>query len=237
MRNIDLLIGFETEINRINNNITKPLVADTEHFLWMGIDKFFKTRYSGINIKGEGFEQSQKRIDDLRTLVVKTKVEPLQDKEIYNTELPNDYVLLLGDTAGIIPTSDKAKRCWEKDEFDKYAVKYTDTIEGTIETIDRIKENSLSEFHLHYSKARPIRLIAGNNIHLHTDGNYGVKEYEYSYLRMPKKVDIQNKPLEEYTDMPEHTIPEIIRFAAQAYIENQMDQRYQTYNNEVSQME
>ena len=39
-------------------------------FLNEALDKFVKTRYSGINYKREGFEQSQKRIDDLRTLVV-----------------------------------------------------------------------------------------------------------------------------------------------------------------------
>lgn len=238
MRNIDLQISFETEINRINDNVTKPLVVDTEYWLNAGIDKFYKTRYSGLNFKREGFEQSQKRTDDLRTLVVKTKVEPTQEStQEFTVSLPNDYVFLLGDKAGIFPISDNAKRCWDKDQYDNYVVKYSDTIEGTIETIDRIRENSLSEYHLHHSKAKPIRLIVDNNIYLYTDGNYGVEQYEYYYLRMPKKVDILNKPLEEYTDMPEHTIPEIVKLAANMYIENQTDPRYQTHTNEVSQME
>ena len=34
-----------------------------------GLDKFIKTRYSGINFKRKGFEQDKKRIDDLRTLI------------------------------------------------------------------------------------------------------------------------------------------------------------------------
>lgn len=37
--------------------------------------------------------------------------------------------------------------CWEKDSNGKYVIKNTDTIEATIDTIDRIKENSLSEYH------------------------------------------------------------------------------------------
>jgi hypothetical protein len=38
-------------------------------------------------------------------------------------------------------------------------MQYSDTIEGTIETVDRIKENSLSEYHLKYTKAKPIKLM------------------------------------------------------------------------------
>lgn len=238
MRNIDLQIAFETEINLINDNIRKPLAIDTQYWLNAGVDKFYKTRYSGINFKREGFEQSQKRTDDLRTLVVKAVEEPVTEQtDVYEVKLPNDYVLLLGDTAGIVPLTDNAKRCWDKDKFGNYVIKYSDTIEGTIETIDRIRENSLSEYRLHHSKAKPIRLIVDNSVYLYTDGNYAVEKYEYYYLRLPKKIDILNNPLEQYTDMPEHTIPEIVKLAAQLYIENQMDQRYQTYPNEVSQME
>ena len=84
--------------------------------------------------------------------------------------MPEDYVILLGDTAGIAPADGIENECWEKDEEGNYISHYSDTIEGTIETIDRIKENSLSEYKLKYTKAKPIRLIAGNNIYLHTDG-------------------------------------------------------------------
>lgn len=68
-------------------------------------DKFYITRYTGINYKQKGFEQDQKRIDDLRTLV---KTKKYSDGEItaednrYSVEFPEDYVILLGDTAGYL---------------------------------------------------------------------------------------------------------------------------------------
>ena len=37
----------------------------------------------------------------------------------------------------------------EKDEFGNIIPKYSDTLEATIETVDRIKNDSLSEYHLH----------------------------------------------------------------------------------------
>jgi len=45
------------------------LVAEIDDWLNNAIRKFVKTRYSGVNVKREAFEQSQKRTDDLRTLV------------------------------------------------------------------------------------------------------------------------------------------------------------------------
>jgi hypothetical protein len=77
----------------------------------------------------------------------------------YTVTLPDDYVILLGDTAGISPADGVINNCWEKDALGNYKIKYSDTIEGTIETVDRIKENSLSEYRLKYTKAKPIRLI------------------------------------------------------------------------------
>lgn len=161
--------------------VKNKLSSDTLFtFLNEALDKFVKTRYSGVNYKREGFEQSQKRIDDLRTLVVdKDLTSTNNSKSTYRFALPADYMLLLGDTVGIQPTDEN--ECWPysyDEEGNKvYEIHYSDTIEGTIETVDRIKENSLSEFHLRFTKAKPIRLISGNTIVLITDGKYKVSEY------------------------------------------------------------
>ena len=69
MRYIDLQEAFELEIAQLDSNLTKPTTSDIEYWLMAGLDKFIKTRYSGINYKRTAFEQDQKRIDDLRTLV------------------------------------------------------------------------------------------------------------------------------------------------------------------------
>lgn len=194
-----------------------------------------------MNYKREGFEQTEKRIDDLRTLVQEESFEDAAittvNPSLYTVTLPENYVLLLGDTAGIQPADGVEIPCWGKDEEGNYIVHYTDTIEGTIETVDRIKENSLSEYHLHYTKARPIKLIAKDLIKLYTDGKYKVSKYTISYIRKPNKIDIHKEPFAEYTDMPEHTQLEIVKLAAQLYLENQANPRYQSYNNEVNTME
>ena len=271
MKFIELQEAFEIEINKIDANFEKPKSIDIEYWLNKGLEKFYKTRYSGINYKSTGFEQDQKRIDDLRSLIEtqqytldddtyyliqqngsKIKLHSgdslinelqtcdkihAQDKTTFYVQLPKHYVLLLGDTAGVVPLNAADIECAEKDEFGNVIPKYSDTLEATVETVDRIKNNSLSEYHFKYLRARPIRLQDGDKIVLFTDGNYCVKEYKITYLRYPNKIDIHRYPFDEYTDMPVHTHGEIIKFAVQLYLENQKDSRYNTYTTEVNLME
>lgn len=219
---------------------TNKLNSDTIFsFINEAIDKFYKTRYSGINSKSEGFEQSQKRIDDLRSLV-KTKkytdtITNTDNK--YEVELPNDYVMLLGDTAGIQPIDDYNDPCWGYSEDGDYIIKRNDTIEATIETIDRQLGNSLSEHRLKYCTARPLRLIQGNKIYLYTDGKYKVSEYTITYLSKPILLDSKNITNTEYTSLPEHTHMEIVKMAVQLYLATKPMEHYSAYSAEVNYME
>ena len=44
MRNIDILIGFEREINKLNNSLDKPTTDDSLYWLNQAVSKFVKTR-------------------------------------------------------------------------------------------------------------------------------------------------------------------------------------------------
>lgn len=238
----ELQIEVERRLQLINPELSLAgkLPSDTiMSFINEAIDKFWKTRYSGLNFKQRGFEQDQKRTDDLRTLVTKRTYKDIDitkvNQEEYTVTLPDDYVILLGDTAGIAPADGITNDCWEKDSEGNYKVKYSDTIEGTIETVDRIKENSLSEYHLKYTKAKPIRLIQDNTITLYTDGNYKVAEYTIEYLKRPSKVTLVDTPTDEYTDLPAHTHMEIVKIAVQLILGTLPN--YNVYSNEVNTME
>lgn len=235
-------IEFERRLQLMDPNlvIKDKLSSDTIiSFINEAIDKFYKTRYSGINFKAQGFEQTQKRIDDLRTLIKNKKYTEgsinKSDRNSYSVELPEDYVLLLGDTAGIQPSN--LNECWETNERGEYIIKYTDTLESTIETLDRQLSNSLSEHKLKYCQARPLKLIQDNNVILYTDGKYKVSEYEITYLAKPSKIDSSNITNLEYTDLPEHTHMEIVKMAIQIYLATKPMQHYNAYSNEIASME
>lgn len=238
----ELQIEVERRLQLINPELSLAgkLPSDTiMSFINEAIDKFWKTRYSGLNFKQRGFEQDQKRTDDLRTLVTKHTYKDIDiskvNQEEYTVTLPDDYVILLGDTAGIAPADGITNVCWEKDSEGNYKVKYSDTIEGTIETVDRIKENSLSEYHLKYTKAKPIKLMQDNTITLYTDGQYKVAEYTIEYLKRPSKVTLVDTPTDEYTDLPAHTHMEIVKIAVQLILGTLPN--YNVYSNEVNTME
>lgn len=235
-------IEFERRLQLMDPNlvIKEKLTSDTIiSFINEAIDKFYKTRYSGINFKAQGFEQTQKRIDDLRTLIKNKKYTEgsinKSDRNSYSVELPEDYVLLLGDTAGIQPSN--LNECWETNERGEYITKYTDTLESTIETLDRQLSNSLSEHRLKYCQARPLKLIQDNNVILYTDGKYKVSEYQITYLAKPSKIDSSNITNLEYTDLPEHTHMEIVKMAIQIYLATKPMQHYNAYSNEIASME
>lgn len=235
-------IEFERRLQLMDPNlvIKEKLTSDTIiSFINEAIDKFYKTRYSGINFKAQGFEQTQKRIDDLRTLIKNKKYTANSinkgDRNSYSVELPEDYVLLLGDTAGIQPSN--LNECWETNERGEYIIKYTDTLESTIETLDRQLGNSLSEHKLKYCQARPLKLIQDNNVILYTDGNYKISEYQITYLAKPSEINSSNITNTEYTDLPEHTHMEIVKMAIQIYLATKPMQHYNAYSNEIASME
>lgn len=234
-------IEFERRLQLMDPELvrTNKLSSDTIFsFINEAIDKFYKTRYSGINAKSEGFEQSQKRIDDLRNLIKTASFteEIINNGNIYTIELPEDYVLMLGDVAGILPTEGN-EQCWEIDEEGDYVVKRADTIEATIENIDRQLNNSLSEHLLKYCTARPLKLTQGNQVILYTDGKYSVANYQITYLSKPQFLDSSNISNTEYTSLPEHTHMEIVKMAVQLYLATKPMQHYSAYSSEVNNME
>lgn len=234
MKFIELQEALELEINELDSIATKPLTSDMEHWFNAALDKFIKTRYSGLNIKRRGFEQDQKRIDDLRTLIIDKSYSFTIHNGEYTAELPTDYCLTLGETSIIYSDTDP---CWPKGPNGMPRTKHVDVLESTIENFDSQRNNSLSEYRLHACSARPLRLIKGNNVKLYTDENYSIKNYILTYLRTPKRISLTTAPFDEYKDMPVHTHLEIVKLAAELYLENRANPRYQSYLNEVNTME
>lgn len=232
MRKVNILEGIELELNVLDNNVLKPNTSDSAYWFNTAADKFIKTRAFGNNFRREAFEQTQKRIDDLRTLVTDHIYMYDTVSNEYTAELPEDYMFTVGESA-YISSNDK---CWPIADGEP-AVKQTDVLEATVENIDRQRENTFSEYKLHNNKARPLRLYKGNAIKLYTDGKYFIPEYVLTYIRQPEKIDLTNDLLSDYTEFPDTAIVEIIKLAAQLYIENQGNGRYETYSNEINSME
>lgn len=225
MKYIDILEAFETEIGVINQ-VEKPLTSDSLFWLNQAVDKFVKLRFNTDQVHRTSYEQNEKRRNDLINLYKTTKYtqfiiddnNPKYDK--YTVEnYPDDFLFSLNEDA--IITNNKGENPYS-----------TSIFECTSDSFMYRVTNSLTDFHYKYGEARPLRVCTDKGCYLLTDKNYKIKEYVLGYLRTPNKITLSN-PFEEYTDFDNITIPEIIKIAAQMYLENTGNPRYKSITQEV----
>lgn len=92
--------------------------------------------------------------------------------------------------------------------------------------------NKLTDFHYKFHRARPLRIRTADGFKLLTDKKYKINSYSLGYLKIPTEITSED-PYKNYEDFDDHIWLEIIKIAAQMYIENQADPRYRTITNEV----
>ena len=225
MKYIDILEAFETEIGVINQ-VEKPLTSDSLFWLNQAVDKFVKLRFNTDQVHKTSYEQNEKRRNDLINLYKTTKYtqfviddnNPKYDK--YTVEnYPDDFLFALNEDA--IITNNKGGNPYS-----------TSIFECTSDSFMYRVTNSLTDFHYKYGEARPLRVCTDKGCYLLTDKNYKIKEYVLGYLRTPNKITLSS-PFEEYADFDDITIPEIIKIAAQMYLENTGNPRYKSITQEV----
>lgn len=225
MKYIDILEAFETEIGVVNQ-VEKPLTSDSLFWLNQAVDKFVKLRFNTDQVHKTSYEQNEKRRNDLINLYKTTKYtqfsiddnNPKYDKYIVEN-YPDDFLFSLNEDA--IITNNKGENPYS-----------TSIFECTSDSFMYRVTNSLTDFHYKYGEARPLRVCTDKGCYLLTDKNYKIKEYVLGYLRTPNKITLLN-PFEEYTDFDNITIPEIIKIAAQMYLENTGNPRYKSITQEV----
>jgi len=69
MKYLDILIGFEREINKLDDTINKPATDDSLYWLNQAVSKFCKLRTNGDFIHQTGYEETEKRFNDLKELL------------------------------------------------------------------------------------------------------------------------------------------------------------------------
>ena len=231
MTNIQILAAFEREINQIDDTLNKPATDDSLYWLNQAVYKFCKTRFNGNAPHFTSYEQNEKRTKDLINLFVSSDLDLSSVDESratynkYTVTYPENMMFVLNEDV-VINSVDGGH------ELD------TSVFECTADSFMYRVNNTLTDFHYRHYKARPLRIKTQNGCDLLTDKKYKITKYTLGYLRNPNKISLDN-PKEEYSDFPDVIIPEIIKMAAQMYIESQipMQQRYQTISNEVNTQE
>lgn len=220
----EMQIAFELEAN-IKDPSDKPTSLEIFHWLNKAVDTFVKTRWSGNNPKREGFEQTQKRIDDLRTIVKEATISVntgTVKPNSYTATIPADYLFTVGEEVTIQYTKNGSTVTSREGISETSIDKYTDDI-----------INPFSEHMLHNDWARPLRLYRDNVVELITDGTYSITSYYLRYISKPTIIALPSTAC----NLPEQTHYEIVKIATKMYLERTTNPRQQTYNNEIVTME
>ena len=202
-----------------------PVFETVEIDFWLNeaIRKFVKTRYSGVNPKRESFEETEKRTNDLRTLINTTSISAGQSETFPNGTpftLPSEYWFAIQEEATIAEGAVTLGRFGITEcTYDEYRQKLDDPF---------------SEHILHYGAAKPIKLFDTTQVELVSDGNYTISHYHLTYLKKPTEVE-HTAPVN--CNLPEHTHDEVVKLAANMMLENIEQPRYQSHMNEVNTME
>lgn len=224
MKGVEILFKYEEQIGVANDPFQKPLVDDSLFWLNQAIDKFTKLRFNGDPVHHTGFEQTEKRRSDLINLLV---TKPLDCSKFtrntsYNTyqyDYPEDFLYVTDENVVISDTADEHKMD-------------TCVFECTRDSFMYRINNSLTDFHYRFHRARPLRIRTSNGCELLTDGKYKIHSYTLGYLKKPKELTAEDLN-EEYEDFSDSALSEIIRMAAQMYLENTKNERYQSISQEV----
>lgn len=211
------------------------LPEEYDYWLNSAIINEVKSKFSGSGVSREAFEQNQKRIDDLRTLVVQSSISTTNDSNksdkpnVYKASLPSSsYWFTVGEEVDIVykdsteSVTSLTIDSWYKvengsithdgstyepgDYFKATTTSFTTNDSGKVyectikrqgiteTTSDRYKfdyENPYNEYNFYNKNAKPLRLFRDNEVHLISDGNYGVPNYYLTYLKRPQKISIE----------------------------------------------
>ena len=225
MRGIDLIASFELEINKLDNALEKPVTDDSIYWINQAATKFTRERFNGVAPHFTGYEQTEKRTRDLINLYREQSfVTPEPDTshpsyDSYEYDYPEDMLYTLNEN--VIISSPDGENPLDVCVF-----------ECTADSFMYRVMNKLTDFHYRFKIARPLRVKTKNGFRLLTDKNYTINKYTLGYLKVPEEIT-NTDPYTEYKDFEDYTWSEIIKIAAQMYVENQSDPRYKTLTNEV----
>ena len=224
MRCIDLIASFELEINKLDDIIDKPVTDDSLYWINQAVVKFVKERFNGNAPKRTSYEQNEKRTRDLINLLKEgtSRHAAVTEHASYNSyeyTYPKDMLYVLNEDVVISDLNDEHKMD-------------TCVFECTADNFMYRVNNSLTDFHYRHHRARPLRVRTKNGFRLLTDKNYKIITYTLGYLKVPEEITSED-PYKEYKDFEDNIWFEIVKIAAQMYIENQGEQRYNTLSQEV----
>ncbi|HEY8364244.1 MAG TPA: hypothetical protein VIK84_01620 [Haloplasmataceae bacterium] len=232
MTNTEMILEFKLTLDKVDSS-SYPDFADEEIYFFLNEsqDRIIKTRYSRNNLYKSGFEEIQKRIDDLSNIVVtnyaavtsvstetntyKIDISTLYTDEAHTTPSTESYMFYLRSRPRVVKTGCTSKY------INKVKLVQHDDLAYILE--DPFNKPILLE---------PVIYFERGDIYLVTDGTFTIDKCKLTYIKRPAKID-------EDTDceLAEYLHKEIVQMAVNIALESIESPRQQTQGNQLNTIE
>lgn len=221
MTSTEMLQAFKFRLDKLDSlNYPNFLNEEVDLLLNQAQERFIKQRYGKTNTKRESFEESQKRTEDLKSLVSNAILIPLAnttdniDSNAQFVNLPQDHWFIVQERCSA--TYLNCNSVSETLMIPVYEYQHGD--------INKTIDNSF----LKANKNRILRLMESGRVELIHDPLVTINNYHLRYIRKPLKIS-SIAPLVN-CELSEHTHDELVDQAVLIALENIESKRMQTYN-------
>jgi len=193
-----------------------------DYWLNKAQDRFIEDRAYPINKNKAGFEQDQKRVDDLSSIVKTATLTPILVGTTYTIVLPEDYRHLV------------RHKCTTSTTCGTQEVGGEQT---THEYINKMVANPFWE----PVASEPLFYFMGNTIVYETKGNFTLVSVTINYIKTPVQMAYGSTYVSPTADveceLSKNVHHKILDIAVSMVLENTESQRYQTNLNELNNTE
>jgi hypothetical protein len=218
---------FELFLDKVDNEF---LPQEKDIFIHEAELRTVNQAYGGNNIYKKGFQETQKRSDDLNTLVRNGYLKPIVlSDNLVKFDLASIYSTVdFKDT----PKSDYLYfiKCRTHVSSAKIELAVSDPFLAQLDDVSRI----LSDPYNMPTMARPIISFAEGSLFVHKTASFEVPCVELTYIKYPKKVDYLNRINSE---LPEHKQREAIQLAVRIAMGSIESTRIEEQNQQMTTLE
>ena len=242
----EMHLAVQQGVDKINSFQADTLLSEEIDLeLNKAINKFVNLKYGKNNIYTKGFEESQKRVDDLRVLIkdvdLKLKFRDTTVNNVYtyiSSDLPEDYRFLLKALANVSHKS----TCKTLNTEEQLQVGFlTDNDSKAIRrksSMKFIQQDDilaiLSDPFNTTTKEKPLITIEHDSIIVYTNDIFIIDTVKLTYIKNPAKVSLS---LGVDCELADQTHQEIVDMTINSILEGISDSRYTTQSLELGKNE
>jgi hypothetical protein len=238
----DFHIEFKVALDKLDSSAYPDILPEEiDLFLNEAQERFIKTRYGINNLYKEGFEEIQKRTDDLRTLVV-TNYAPVSAVTTETNTYKADFSTLYSDEAQT--TNVTATESYQFYLRGRSRVVKTGCT-STYTSVNLVRQGELEKIILDPFNSpklnSPVAYFERGIIYLVTDGSFTIDRFKITYIKRARKIQygsIYPTPIADVTcELPDHTHKELVQIAVNIALETIESRRLNTQEGQLNKIE